>query len=68
MFFKVCAHISEDDDLPMSERWANIPNSLSYTLILLSGDYPLIEFTLAGRFVNGIMILCAQVCSTCNHA
>jgi hypothetical protein len=49
-----------DDGLRMSERWRNIPNSLSYTLILLSGDYPLTQFTPAGKVVNFVMIICAQ--------
>ena len=51
----------EDAGRPMSERFADVPTAMSYTLILLSGDYPLIEFTPAGKVVNFFMILCAQV-------
>lgn len=51
---------TEDADRPEGERFADVPTALSYTLILLSGDYPLIEFTWPGRLVNFFMIICAQ--------
>lgn len=50
----------EDAGYSMAKRFKNIPNSLSYTLILLSGDYPLTGFTWPGRAVNFVMVVIAQ--------
>ena len=35
--------------MPMAERFASVPAALPYTLILLTGDYPLIDFTMAAK-------------------
>lgn len=42
-----------------SGRFSSVYNSLQYDLILLTGDYPLIDFTVIGRYVNFI-----QVCAS----
>ena len=42
----------EDAGQEMSQRFSSVPNALSYTFILLSGDYPLVEFTFWGRMVR----------------
>lgn len=51
---------AEDAGNTMAARFKNIPNSMSYTLILLSGDYPLTGFTWPGRAVNLVMVVIAQ--------
>lgn len=33
---------------------------MQYDLILLTGDYPLIDFTLLGRYVNFIQVRCSD--------
>ena len=33
-----------NDDETMAERFKNVPNAMQYTMILLTGDYPLINF------------------------
>ena len=53
-------NLEEDAGNIMANRFKNIPNSLSYTLILLSGDYPLTAFTWPGRAVNLVMVVVAQ--------
>ena len=37
---------------PMGERFQNVPNALSYTFVLLSGDYPIVNFTFLGPSQN----------------
>lgn len=39
-----------------SERFSSVWNSLQYDLILLTGDYPLIDFTLLGRYINFVQV------------
>jgi hypothetical protein len=55
-------HNNQEEDAGniMADRFKNIPNALSYTLILLSGDYPLTGFTWPGRAVNLVMVIIAQ--------
>lgn len=40
-----------------SQRFSSVFNSLQYDLILLTGDYPLIDFTLIGRYINFVQVL-----------
>lgn len=39
-----------------SQRFSSIFNALQYDLILLTGDYPLIDFTLLGRYINFVQV------------
>lgn len=39
-----------------SQRFSSVLNSLQYDLILLTGDYPLIDFTLLGRYINVVQV------------
>jgi hypothetical protein len=48
----------------MGERFASVPEALSYTLILLSGDYPLPDWGLWGKVVNFFMVIfAAGICA-----
>jgi hypothetical protein len=49
-----CADQLQDDDGIL--RFHNVPNSLQYTLILLTGDYPLVDFTLSGKVRRSVNI------------
>eukprot|EP00899_Mesostigma_viride_P007563 jgi/Mesvir1/16808/Mv15172-RA.1 len=49
----------EDSGRLQSDRFASIPSSLPYTLVLLTGDYPLTDFTTAGKLACGAMLLAA---------
>jgi hypothetical protein len=40
-----------------SERFKSIPSSLQPDLILLTGDYPLVDFTITGRLINVVQII-----------
>jgi len=40
-------------------RYKDVPTALSYTLIHLSGDYPLLDYTLTGKFICFLMCLFA---------
>ncbi|CAM9338942.1 unnamed protein product [Ectocarpus sp. 6 AP-2014] len=42
-----------------SQRFSSVLNALQYDLILLTGDYPLIDFTLLGRYINFVQIFVA---------
>ena len=42
-----------------AKRYKDVPSAMSYTLIHLSGDYPLIDYTLAGKFLCFLMCLFA---------
>lgn len=50
----------EDAGKKMSHRFRSIIHSLFYTFIHLTGDYPLVQYTNAGRVVNFFMIVLAQ--------
>lgn len=39
-----------------SQRFSSVLNALQYDLILLTGDYPLIDFTLLGRYINFVQV------------
>lgn len=39
-----------------SQRFSSVFNALQYDLILLTGDYPLIDFTLIGRYINFVQV------------
>lgn len=39
-----------------AQRFSSIFNALQYDLILLTGDYPLIDFTLLGRYINFVQV------------
>ena len=52
--FTALLHIFEHRDAAETDddgvlRFHNVPNSLQYTLILLTGDYPLVDFTLPAK-------------------
>ncbi len=40
-------------------RFSSVPSTLQYDLILLSGDYPLVDFTTWGRWLNVLQIFVA---------
>ncbi|CAM9142714.1 unnamed protein product [Ascophyllum nodosum] len=44
-----------------ADRFSSVVNSLQYDLILLTGDYPLIDFTILGRFVNFVQQIVVAV-------
>ena len=46
-------------ELTMGERYQNIPNSMQYAFIHLSGDYPFVDYTGWGRVVNFFIIVIA---------
>lgn len=39
-----------------SQRFASVLNSLQYDLILLTGDYPIVDFSLLGRYINFVQV------------
>lgn len=43
----------------MAERFRDVPNTLQYDLILLTGDYPIVDFTTGGKLINILQILVA---------
>ena len=56
------------DDLPLygcdgncsqATRFSNVFASMEYTMIHLTGDYPIIEYSLSGRIINFFMVICA---------
>jgi len=57
----VCTNLDDDTQKclgpTMAERFASVPMALPYTLILLTGDYPLVDFTFWGRCVNFFMVV-----------
>lgn len=61
LLFGSLLHLTEykSPDEAMAARFKDVPNSLPFDLIHLSGDYPLIDYTLGGRFVNFLQILVA---------
>lgn len=44
----------------MAYRYRSVPNSLWFTFVHLTGDYPLIKYSTLGRFINVLMIIIAQ--------
>jgi len=40
-------------------RFRNVPNSMQYTMIHLTGDFPLIDYTIHGRIVCFAIVMCA---------
>ncbi len=52
--------IRDHDNMSMAERFRNVPNSLQYTLLLLTRDYPFMNFTGWGVVVNVFMIISAS--------
>ncbi|EKX41400.1 hypothetical protein GUITHDRAFT_142088 [Guillardia theta CCMP2712] len=48
-----------ENGVTMAKRYKDVPSAMSYTLIHLSGDYPLIDYTLAGKFLCFLMCLFA---------
>eukprot|EP00656_Telonema_subtile_P019556 TRINITY_DN2078_c0_g1_i5.p1 TRINITY_DN2078_c0_g1~~TRINITY_DN2078_c0_g1_i5.p1 ORF type:complete len:990 (+),score=271.81 TRINITY_DN2078_c0_g1_i5:278-3247(+) len=42
-----------------STRFQNVPNAMTFSMYLLTGDYPLTDFTFWGKAVNFFMILFA---------
>ncbi|CAM9194722.1 unnamed protein product [Chrysoparadoxa australica] len=63
--FSALVHLTERDNktqvdcMTMAERFVSVPSSLQYDLILLTGDYPLVDFTFAGKIVNTAQIIVA---------
>jgi len=45
----------------MGYRFRNVPSSLFYTFLHLTGDYPLYKYTDIGKVVNFFMILLGQI-------
>lgn len=50
---------SDPAEQVMHWRFRNVPNSLQYDMILLTGDYPFVDFTPLGIVVNVIQIFVA---------
>jgi len=48
-----------DEDCTMSDRFQNFFDSMIYTGIHLTGDYPIIEYTFMSRIVNFFMVIAA---------
>ena len=48
-----------DDDCSMSDRFQNYFDSMVYTGIHLTGDYPITTYTWPARFVNFFMVIAA---------
>lgn len=48
-----------DNGITQAMRYKDVPTALSYTLIHLSGDYPLLDYTLTGKFICFLMCLFA---------
>ncbi|GAB5362946.1 hypothetical protein AAMO2058_000842000 [Amorphochlora amoebiformis] len=64
--FAVLLYLTEGDDydnesngIPMAHRYGTIPNSMWYTLIHLTGDFPLVDYTWQGKLVLCVMVLMA---------
>lgn len=47
---------SQQDCYSEAQRFSSVWNTLQYDLILLTGDYPLVDFSLPGRFVNFLQV------------
>jgi len=47
------------DGPTQGDRFASVPMSLPYTLFLLSGDYPLVDWTFWGKVFNFFMVIMA---------
>eukprot|EP01052_Picozoa_sp_SAG31_P072670 SAG31_NODE_31658_length_365_cov_1.360902_1_plen_121_part_11 len=60
LYLTECNNDEVDAGRQMRDRFASVPQSMPYTLILLSGDYPLINFSFYGKVVNFFMIIVAQ--------
>ena len=52
-------HSPDVDDPTQAWRFRNAPNSLQYTLIHLTGDFPLIDYTLVGRVLCFLIVILA---------
>ena len=48
-----------DNGVTQAMRYKDVPTALSYTLIHLSGDYPLLDYSLTGKFICFLMCLFA---------
>ena len=48
-----------DNGVTQAMRYKDVPSSLSYTLIHLSGDYPLLDYSLTGKLICFLMVLFA---------
>ncbi|CAM9445641.1 unnamed protein product [Discosporangium mesarthrocarpum] len=65
-WFSTLLYLAERDDYEVqvdcyyeAQRFSSVPMALQYDLILLTGDYPLIDFSLAGRYINFVQIVVA---------
>ena len=52
-------HGPDGDDPTQAFRYRNAPNALEYTMIHLTGDFPLIDYTLWGRVVCFLIVFAA---------
>ena len=52
-------HGPDGDDPTQAFRYRNAPNALEYTMIHLTGDFPLIDYTLWGRIVCFLIVFAA---------
>jgi len=52
-------HGPDGDDPTMAYRYRNAPNSLEYTMIHLTGDFPLVDYTFAGRLTCFFIVFAA---------
>ena len=48
-----------DNGVTQGMRFKDVPTAMSYTLIHLSGDYPLLDYTLTGKFICFLMCIFA---------
>ncbi len=65
LFFSSALYLSEREDGAVkgcyteAHRFSSVPSTLQYDLILLSGDYPLVDFTIWSRWLNVVQIFVA---------
>lgn len=52
-------HINTPNGMAQSDRYGTIPNAMWYTLIHLTGDFPLVDYTWEGKIVLMFIILAA---------
>ena len=67
IFFSACLYFSERDalDPEMASNYNTIPNAMWVTLLNLSGESPLSEYSFWGKVVTAILGLFATGCVYC---
>lgn len=63
LLFSTLLHLTESHDAAhkeMASRFRSILSSMPFTLVHLTGDYPLVDYTVPARFVHTLMLMAAQ--------